>query len=270
MNHKQFAAHEFTTLEDAPFNPEAYSRLKFGCDHSARAFARNLAHKFFNAHAPELLSNRCVIIPSPYNYVKNAATILTEYFIKYLNHLIVNVNGEPVEFDMIKRYISYTSDYGFMSKDQRKSLLNGDTFYLNSGFYEDKTLIFLDDVVISGAHEEKLKEILAANNIKNNCFFIYYAKYLGQDPSIESRLNFAAVNSLSDYVKMTSDPRHHVIVRPLKYLLSREPEELRQYIVSMDGIKIEEIYHGCIGEGYHKIPGYQENFQTIAKYCSQH
>jgi hypothetical protein len=267
--HTQFAAFHFSDLgENCSIDPIAYSRLKFGCDASARSMGKILAEKFFNKHAHELLANRCVVIPSPYNYVKNAATIMTEYFIKYLNSLLVNVSGEPVEYDVIKRYVSYISDYGFLSKDQRKGLLDEDTFFMNSKFFGNKTLIFVDDVIITGTHEDKLKEIMIKENLKNDAFFIYYAKYEGDDASIESRLNFSGVKNLSDYVELTETPDHHVIVRPLKYLLSREPEELKHYITSMSGIKIEEIYHGCIGEGYHKIPSYQENFQTIAKYCA--
>lgn len=268
MKSKQFAAFDFQDTESAPFCVKAYSRLKFGCDGAARAFGYQLAIRFFEEHSDALLASEgAVVIPSPYNYVKNAATILTEYFVRYLNSFLVNANGKHVDYSIIHRKVSYISDYGFLSKEKRKSLIDGDDFYLNEGFYKDKILIFVDDVIITGTHENKLREILDDKFIDNDCFFLYFARYLGSNAAIEAELNFAAIESLEDYAKLARENNHHVIVRPLKYLLSRTPKELTEFLKKVDKEKICDIYHGCLGEGYYMIPAYQENFGLIKKAC---
>jgi hypothetical protein len=204
-----------------------------------------------------------VVIPSPYNHVQNAATILTKHFVNRLNQLLVNQSGAHVEYSVIHRKVSYINDYGYLSKEARKGLIDNDSFYLNKDFYKDKVLVFLDDVIITGTHEDKLKEILAKEKIKNETIFIYHAQYLGNDPTIESRLNFAAMNTLEDYGKLSEEPNHHVIVRPLKFLLSQQLKPLADFLLQIDVRKLEEIYFGCLGEGYYKIPSYQGPFQII-------
>lgn len=263
MKSTQFAAHQFHNLEDAPFDPVEYSKLKFGSVKVARLFGRELADAFFAKHSDAIIANPCVVIPSPYNHVKNAATLLTEAFIDRLNDLSVNASGRHVETSIIHRKVSYIQDYGFLSKAKRKGLIDNDSFYLNTDFYKDKILIFIDDVIITGTHEDKLKEILADNDIQNETFFLYYGHYIGNDPADESRINFAAIKSIEDYLELSDEEGHQIIVRPLKYLLGQNYGDLYRLLNGISLNKLYNIYHGCIGEGYYKLPDYQTNFGLI-------
>jgi len=265
-NRNRFFVHSFHNLESAEFSVQKYSRLKFGSDRAAREFGYELAIGFFNRHMTTLLSNKCVVIPSPYNYVRNAATIMTGHFCNKLNELLVNAQGAHVDCSLIHRKVSYTNDYGFMSKEQRKSLIDNDSFYLNKDFTDGKVLIFVDDIFITGTHENKLAEILRRDGIENKCFFVYYAQYQGTDnPEIEAALNFSAVKNVNDYIELTMERGHHIIVRPIKYILSQDKDTLSQLIKEVETDKLREIYHGCLGEGYYRIPAYQSNFKRIAK-----
>ncbi len=263
MSSIQFHAHTFSDFHTAPFPVEDYSHLKFGSNRVARKFGFELANAFAEKHMDILLSNRLVVIPSPYNHVANAATILTHHFVNRLNQILTNHSGEHVDYSIIHRKVSYINDYGFLSKEDRKGLIDNDSFYLNKDFFKDKVLLFLDDVIITGTHEDKLKEILTAEKIKNDTIFVYYAKYEGNDPTIESRINFAAMKSLHDYSALSKEEGHHVIVRPLKFLLTQNLRELADFLLTLSFEKVEAIYFGCLGEGYYKIPAYQGQFQII-------
>ena len=265
-----FAVHDFTVRdwdENAmPFSPESYSLLKFGNDETARRFGHELAESFFARFSSILLAYPTVVIPSPYNFVKNAATIMTQYFVSYLNHLLVHANGSHVDYSIIHRKVSYTNDYGFMSKEQRQNLIANDSFFLNEGFYEGKTLIFVDDIRITGTHEERLKAILRNNSrlCNNRVFYVYYGRLRGPSrPEIEAALNFASVRSLDDYMRLSKQPGHHVIVRPIKFLLGRSQTEFRQFLQSCPNSLARELYDGCLGEGYYQIPDYQDNFHLL-------
>lgn len=264
MKHSSFAAHNFFNLEDAPFCPKQYSRLKFGCDQSARKMGYELARSFYSRHTDVLLANRVVVIPSPYNHVPNAATVMTMHMIDKLNHLLVNASGRHVEYSIIHRKVSYISDYGFLNKAKRKGLIDNDQFYLNRDFLKDKLLLFVDDVRITGTHEDKLKEILVRDSVPNEAYFLYYANYQGNQADIEAKLNFASVKNLDDYLQMTNDPDHHVIIRPIKYLLGQPTEVLRSALTTMPLSFVTKVYNGCLAEGYYKIPAYQQNFAVIA------
>lgn len=272
MSHKSFAAHTFSGLDTLPFKAEDYSRLKFGCDDVARKFGHELAEKFFAAHTAELLANRCVVIPSPYNHVKNAASVMTEHFVNRINHLLVRASGEHVETSIIHRKVSYTNDYGFLGKEQRRSLIDNDHFFMNRDFLKGKTLIFIDDVRITGTHEEKLVEILNREKLENDSFFLYYGDYAhrGVGCDIEGAINFAAVATIDDYVEMAKNPRHHLIVRPIKFLLKQDEKDFRRALAQMPIEFMIKVYEGCLGEGYYRIPEYQSNFGRIAEAVEAH
>lgn len=261
--HTRFSSHTFHDLESARFDPKQYSKLKFGSDLAAKKMGHELAVDFFHAHADAILANRCVVIPSPYNFVKNAATLMTLHFINKMNELSVIARGEQLEYSIIHRKVSYTNDYGFLSKEKRKGLIDNDSFYLNRDFLDGKTLIFIDDVIISGTHEEKLKEILIRDNVENDSFFLYYAAYNGNSPQIEGALNFAAIKSLDDYVALTKEPNHQVIIRPIKYLLGQPTDVLKNALLQFSDDFVEQTYFGCFAEGYHKIPHFQPQFGLI-------
>lgn len=259
----RFAAHHFTAFDTAPFDPTVYSRLKFGSDQAARKMGYELATEFFCAHGDRLLANEVVVFASPYNYIPNAATVMTKHFIDRLNELLVFAQGKHLEYSLVHRKVSYTADYGFLSKEKRRGLIDNDTFSVNKDFIKGKLLLFIDDVRITGTHEDKLIEVLGTEGIDNEAIFLYYASYTGNQPDVEAKLNFAAVSNLDDFVALTKEPNHHVIIRPIKYLLSRTPEELKAALPGFSHDMIFDMYFGCLAEGYYKIPTYQTNFALL-------
>lgn len=270
-NQFQFALHNFSNLETAPFSPEKYSRLKFGSDKVAKDFGYDLADGFFNKYHHDILNEKIVVIPSPYNQVKNASTIMSEHFMDRMNDLLVSNGGSNLEWSVINRKVSYINDYGFLDKEKRKALIDNDVFHLNKGFLEGKKLIFIDDVNITGTHEDKLIEILDKNEVKNDAYFLYYAKYSkgAVDANIEAALNFAGIRDARDYVALTAEKNHHLIVRPIKFLMSRDPAEFEKVIKDLDIEFIQKLYYGCLSEGYHKIKEYQINFKFLMWYLGK-
>lgn len=260
----RLAVHKFNSEEDLTFSPVEYSQLKFGCGAIARKYGYQLADAVFNAHSGLLLSNKCVVIPSPYNFVPNAASIMARHMIDRLNHHMVSAQGDPVEWSVIHRKVNYTNDYGFLPKEQRKALINGDEFHFNSAFVEGKTLLFVDDVYITGTHEDKLKDIMDCAGMDNTSLFLYFGQAgVNVKPELEAALNFAGMPNLKAYVDLINGPDHHLIVRPIKYILSQKVGDLIGLLDAAPKQFAHDLYMGCIGEGYHKIPAYQEGFLTI-------
>lgn len=272
INSISFSVHQFSDLGNAPFDIKDYSKLKFGSDIVARKFGYELAEDFAEKYLEALLANSCVVIPSPYNYIENAATVMTRHFVNRLNQILVEQKGEPVQYSTIHRKCAYMHDYGFLTKEQRFGLLDNDEFYLYyRDFYKDKTLIFIDDVKITGTHEDKLKEILNNYSIFNNQIFLYYARYYGDNASIESRINFAAIKNIKNYSQLLGEEsNYHLIIRPIKYILGLEQlDEVRHFLSSCGSIFIEKLYYAILAEGYYKIPAYQKNFELISNEFKQ-
>lgn len=270
-NQTQHFAHTFTSLANAGFNTDDYSKLKFGSNQAAKRMGRILAEKFFEAHWGRLLHEQFVVIPSPYNYVKNAATVLSEHFVDHLNYLVALSGGRAVEWDIIHRKVSYINDYGFLSKEDRKALIDGDTFSLNKDFWGNKNLVFIDDVNITGTHEDKLIEILDEERVTNDTFFLYFAKYNGTEANTEAALNFSAINNVSKFVDMIKEEADaKCLVRPIKYLMGQGEETFKVALSQLPLSYVEQLFFGCVAEGYDKIEKYDENFTFLRHFFENH
>lgn len=264
----QFFVHGFNSLQDLNFEARDYSYLKFGSDASAKKFGYALADAFFKEHSEAVLSKPSVVIPSPYNYVRNAATVMSGHFVDRMNHHIAKAGGRNLEWSIIHRKVSYIKDYGFLDKDKRKELIDQDEFYLNKGFLEGKNLILIDDVNITGTHEEKLIDILDKNEVKNDTFFLYFAKYAhgAVGANIEAALNFSGIQNVEDFIALTNEPNHHVIVRPIKFLMGQPHDVFVKAINELPLNFVEKLYYGALGEGYHKIEDYSVNFEYLSNH----
>ena len=271
-NQTQIFAHKFDSLETARFDIRDYSKLKFGSNQAARRMGQTLAVSFYDLVVKNMPEEEFVVIPSPYNHVHNAATMMTNQFINFLNLLLLNHKGSrAVELDTIHRKVSYINDYGFLDKASRKKLIDGDTFYCNKDFWGNKKLIFIDDVNITGTHEDKLIEILDENKVTNDVYFLYFAKYTGNQADTEAKLNFNHINTTDAFVKMINEERDaQCLVRPIKYLMGQAPEEFKIILSRLPHQYVEALFFGCLGEGYDKIEKYSENFVFLHRYFNQH
>lgn len=262
------SVHQFDK-QNIPFSPKDYSYLKFGSDRVAQKFGYELADNYFYRHASRIIGRDSVVVPSPYNHIPNAATIMTYHFLDKLNDLLVQADGRHIDMALIKRKISYTADYGFLPKEQRQQLISNDEFYLPMDFLRGKHLIFIDDIKITGTHEDKLRELMVSSGLQPYSFdFLYYAQfnYQGQHAEIESELNFAGVKTMQDYLNLMQEDNHRLIVRPIKFLLSRPLSEFHSFLHQLSARAVCDLYHACNAEGYYRIPQYQHNLALLRSF----
>ncbi len=269
MNHltiyreKQFFLSNFVFMESASFKLQDYSALKFGSDRAARLFGYKMADKFYAEYRDILINNRCVIIPSAFNIVKIASTILANHFMNKLNDLLTRNGYDIIEWTTMHRSMSYIEDYCSMSKEKRERLLKGDKLYINRDFVKNKVLLFVDDVTITGTHQDKIVNFLKDFGLRNKRIFCYCVKYDGFNPEIEQQLNSSGINTLDDYIKLVNEPGHHLVVRAIRFLLDQKPEILKVALQKLDNEFIDKLYLACIAKEYHKIDGYRKNFEMI-------
>lgn len=255
--------HTFSSIRrKSDFNVRAYSMLKFGSDWVARIFGKELADRFYATHRDMLKNERCVVIPSPLTCeIDIASTILGRHFVNALNDHCNRDGLEPVQWTVMHRDMSYVPDYAAMGKEQRESALGGDRLYLNKEFVEGKSLIFVDDVIITGTHERKLQKFMEAEGLKNRHVFCYYAAYIGDTAAIESRLNATGIKNVFDYMQLSGEPGFHLVVRGLRIVLEAPIKKLRAALMMANNDLIYKLYHGAISKGYDKI--YPEAFAEL-------
>lgn len=266
----QFVVHTFTDLSTSDFCPASYSRLKFGSDVVARRFGDEMADKFFRTYHTTLTTDRCVIIPSAYNVVEIAATVLAQHFMNRLNDLLSREGHRCVEWTTMHRTMSYVADYSFLPRAEREALLSADTLYINRDFVADKVLLFVDDVTITGTHEQKVMSFLDGLGLNNPRIFCYYAAYTGDKADIEAALNQASIKGAEEYCQLIREPGHRLVVRAVRFLLDQPLEELRSVLRFVDAPFVDKLYHACLAKEYDKLDKYREGFELIRERLDVH
>jgi hypothetical protein len=262
----KWQVHLFDDLSHPGFDVGAYSRLKHGSDTSARLLGHEMANAFFeNPILREwLTAQRAVVLPAPGTNVPVAATLLVNHFVERINWRLTTKGFDHVEQGHVHRYMSYNMNtYADIGADERKALLAGDTLHFPMTYLEDKSLIFVDDVCITGTHEEKLERELAQRGMNNPRIYACYAKYTGKDPSIEGRLNKISVRRPLDIVWLAQEPGFTVTVRCLRFFLEADVKEAEQVLRGLPRRLREQFCAAAIEKGYYRYPEYETTYAML-------
>lgn len=267
MDKISFSANPIYDTEELPFSAEDYSKFKFGSKTIARTFGKDLARKFWKQIIRDSgIKGQLVVYPSPYNFIPTATGIMKDYFVRYFNDYLIGAGLGPVEEAKIHRTLSYkVEDYGEMDAATRLEKIGNDRFHIDSSFVEGKTLIFIDDVKITGSHEKVIEQMCEKYKITNKCYFIYFGEL--KDPNIpatfENDLNYAFVKNLLDINWIIRNDEFVPNTRVVKYILKSDPDECRTFMQYQSDKFLDNILHLAIGNGYHTVPDYQENLKTL-------
>lgn len=250
-------------IKDNNFSEEIYynySRFKHGSKTAARLFGKKLGKVI----GPQLPTNKNVVIyPAPYNNVPTASSALRDYLISTLSSTFLE-NNISVKQGKIHRFYSYDNDYGKMSAEERRKAISSDIFSIDKNFFKSEDLlIFIDDIRITGSHEERVKELLEREGITNEVLFIYLFEYTGNDPVIEHRLNHHSVNNLKDINDIIRNDKFIFNTRVIKYILKADIEEFVSFITYQSDVFQETLYHYSILNEYHKNSQYSINFGIL-------
>lgn len=264
-----YSLHKITNTELFGFCPMEYSRFKFGDEAIAKNFGERLAKGFIRDHlsvAP--IKNQIVVISSPYSYIPTATFAMKNHFVFQLNRWLVE-NGCPVvQETKVHRTITYKEDYGELNAEQRINLISNDSFHIDKQFLESKTLIFLDDIKITGSHERMIVNMIKQYKLDNRVMMLYFAELtnLSIHPNIENHLNYSYVKSIFDLNDIIRSGRFFINTRIVKYILNHEFSGFRIFIEEQSEEFINLLYNMAIGNGYHTIEAYAQNLDYLKNY----
>lgn len=260
---RRHTTHLFSSVETAPFDTAAYSRMKFGSGSDARKLGIEMADAFAQEFWFSLCTQACLVIPAPSTSVPVAATLMGWHFKNRLNSLLDYCGHKPVDWDMVHREVTYNDNYSQLGLEERRKLLEDDGRFMNTAFAAGKTLIFVDDVRITGTHEDKLSHMLANLGMENPVIFATYAAYSGDRPAIEHELNHCKVQNGLCVAALSTDPEWAVTTRALRLLLESSPEHWDSIMATMSRLRLEQVFHAAIAKGYSKHEPYVPNFEKL-------
>ncbi len=171
-----FALHHITDATHLPFSAADYSKFKFGDGELAAEFGKALGKAFVQQCEQELLNGPDIIyVPSPYDAIPTASFAMAAGFKDVVNLFLYRHGKNSLLSSKIHRYKTYTVDYGNLSYEERLRLISSDTYHLDKEFLQNRTVLFLDDIRITGSHETIIQRQLEKEGITGNFFFLYYA-----------------------------------------------------------------------------------------------
>lgn len=264
----KYSAHKFTDMSSLPFSAIDYSKLKYGSKKIARKFGVELANKFLSSHEfmgllPELSGKKLVVMSAPWKNIPVASTALKDYFISKFNP-VWSEHNPSVESLKVNRGHSYNEDYGAMSLEDRKKAITSDDFYIDKEFIKEKTLIFIDDVIITGAHEERIHKLLESVSFEGTVIYLYFAEYKGGgNPEIENELNYAFVKNLLNIDYIIKNDEFMFNTRVVKYILSAKHDQFRNFADYQSESFLHQLRKELVGNEYHRLPEFKTNYEYL-------
>jgi hypothetical protein len=259
-----YSLHKITGVDVFTFSPAEYSRFKFGDGHIAESFGHALANGFLQQHGNELMSGKqLVILPSPYFAIPTASYAMAAAFKKTINRYLA-VNRLPVaEEAKIHRYKTYSMDYGELDAASRLDLILNDKYYMDRHFLQDKLLIFIDDIKITGSHELVIRNLLKQFSLEGEtAWFLYFARLDSKNihPRIENDLNYSYVKSIHHLEDIINSGNFKVNTRIVKYILNTECAAFEIFITKQTALFRDQLADLAISNGYHEMEEYKNNF----------
>ncbi|TKC06551.1 hypothetical protein FA048_15180 [Pedobacter polaris] len=264
-----YSLHKIDNSTNFGFDPNAYSRFKFGDDLAARLFGTSLADGFIKYYLSEnIINEQIVVISSPYSFIPTATFAMKNHFVSQLNRWLVEHGHHSIEETKVHRTITYKEDYGELSAEERMNLIGNDSFHIDKDFLKGKTLLFLDDIRITGSHERMILKMAKEYGLDNEIYMLYFAELINKNihPSIENFLNYHEVKSIFDLEEIIDNGHFCFNTRIVKYILNTDSNSFVIFLERRNNEFINKLYDLSLGNNYHTIEAYVENLYLIKNY----
>ncbi|MBP1652659.1 MAG: hypothetical protein H6Q26_2816 [Bacteroidetes bacterium] len=264
-----YSLHKIHHSDSFGFSPDDYSRFKFGDDVVARDFGIALAEGYIRNHLhyvpPE---KQLVVISSPYAFIPTATFAMKNHFVFRLNRWLAEEGYPVVQEAKVHRTITYKEDYGELNASERLKLIGNDSFHVDKAFLEGKTVIFLDDIRITGSHERMILRMVDEYELKNDICMLYFAELANHSihPNIENYLNYHCVKSIFDLEKIIQGDSFQINTRIVKYILNYDYDSFCIFLQNQTENFVNLLYNMALGNGYHTIDAYARNLGFINTY----
>jgi hypothetical protein len=269
MLHNIYSLHKIHSSTVFGFDAGDYSRFKFGDNLVSEKFGTDLAEGFIrDVLSKDKIHQQMVVISSPYSFIPTATFAMKDHFVYRLNRWLAEHNLPVIQETKVHRTITYKEDYGELNAEQRMSLIGNDSFHIDAEFLKDKTLIFLDDIKITGSHERMISKMIKQYNLHNDIHMLYFAELanLAIHPNIENYLNYHDVKSIFDLDSIINSGHFCVNTRIVKYILNYEHTSFCLFLQNKSKTFISALYNMALGNSYHTMDSYALNLNYIKNY----
>ncbi len=264
LHHLYLSPKREVSSVNTAFDIEAYSRFKYGDTRVAQQYAEALARKATKYyHTSPQIPTKIALTSSAFRYTPTAAQSITDTFFECMTH------GRRIEMEYFKIHRTFLDgrDYAQLTPEERKEVLQKASLKIDqSQSLYDKTVWVIDDVRITGKHEEKVLHFLKENAVRE-VLFLYVANLAqGSEMSwVEHYLNHAWVKNIQRFAQIVEQPYFQINARVCKFLLSYPCHSaLQDFFEALSDSRIRLFYRAAKEDEFDKIPVYQQGFQLLA------
>lgn len=261
-----YSLHHINSATHFGFDADDYSRFKFGDAEVSRYFGTDLADGFINEIlTKQPIDKQIVVISSPYSFIPTATFAMKNHFVCRLNRWLAHHGYPVVQETKVHRTITYKEDYGELDAEQRINLIGNDSFHIDKDFLTGKTLLFLDDIKITGSHERMIMKMVDEYGLQNDIYMLYFAELVNRNihPNIENYLNYHHVKNIFHLNDIIKGGDFCINTRIVKYILNYDHESFCIFIHDQESNFINLLYDMALGNGYHTIEAYAPNLNFI-------
>ncbi|HTE00649.1 MAG TPA: phosphoribosyltransferase family protein [Mucilaginibacter sp.] len=266
--HTTYSLYPINNASDFGFDPDDYSRFKFGDGEVSKYFGQTLADGFIKQHLDKQpIDQQIVVISSPYSFIPTATFAMKTWFVYQLNRWLAQHGYPVIQETKVHRTITYKEDYGELDAAQRISLIGNDSFHIDKDFLDGKTLVFLDDIKITGSHERMIMKMVGEYGLQNDIYMLYFAELVNPNihPKIENLLNYHQVKTIFHLEPIIKSGNFVINTRIVKYILNYNFDCFCIFIENQTNDFVNLLYDMALGNGYHTIEAYARNLDFITE-----
>jgi hypothetical protein len=272
LAYPKYSVHKIYHENEFPFSPHEYSLFKFGKRSIAEKFARQYFEYINELFRQDCISGEVIIFPSPYKYIPTASGIMAQEVINLLTTSESAKRDITYTKSKINRSQTYSQDYGELSLENRLKLIQNDVYIFDQTPKPDRTLLFIDDISITGAHQAVIEQVLIKSGVENRVYFSYFAELCNQKikPQIENVLNYYEVNTSQKIINLFFEEDFALTTRYVKRVLTFNAESLDEFLSLVKKTRkydqLEKFYNASLHNDYHLHSDYAANLNTIELY----
>ncbi|KAF2262428.1 hypothetical protein CC78DRAFT_534765 [Lojkania enalia] len=262
-----FSLHKISSEDETTFTFSAkdYSRFKFGDDTTARRYGMDLAQAFIETELLEKPLPKFVVTVSCH-YIPTAAFWLRHHFVSYLNRYLA-FKGSPAEKVDIYRNRMYATDHATQGAGDSTQILENIEWHIDVPRIQGKTIIVIDDIRVTGKHEERKKRMFAEAGLTNTpIHFVYFAEVTNSavGPTFEHRLNSTVVHTIQDLAPIVRNPsKFRMNCCFVKFILKYAYVDFCRFMRMQEDGFAQILLDYALGSQYYSLSEYEENCRFL-------
>ena len=238
------------------FDAIEYSRFKYG----ATKIAGEYAQEILDVIRQEIMGQSVEVVFSPNSFLPTASHSIANQLLELL--LTEGMDATRLQ---VRRKSTYTRDYGKMNAQERMRMISGDSYAFVSTPRPEATLVFIDDVSITGTHQAVLESLCHRSGIKNRQVHAYYGARRDNNlsASIEAELNHAFIKTAEQALELIYQPDFVLNTRMTKFLLA--DASFPNFVSALPNQFRRNLLNGARGNQYAAIAAYRHNFELLVR-----